>query len=71
MGDFVLGPVALDPRMAGAAASAPEVVLPTADAGPDRVVTFGENFELDGSASDAGPGRRIERYVWRRVPPIT
>jgi phage tail-like protein len=70
MGDFVLGPVALDPRMAGAAAGAPPAVLPTANAGPDRVATAGRSFDLDGSASRAGPGRSISHYVWRRMPPI-
>ena len=47
-GDFVLGPIALDPRVSGAAAAAPEVVLPTADAGRDFVARVGESFELNG-----------------------
>jgi hypothetical protein len=45
-------------------------MLPTANAGPDRLTTFGRSFELDGSASRAGPGRSITQYVWRRLPPI-
>ena len=69
-GDFVLGPVGLDPRMAGAAATAPAAMLPTANAGSDRVTTFGRSFELDGLASRASPGRSITQYVWRRLPPI-
>jgi hypothetical protein len=56
--------------MAGTAASAPATVLPTADAGPDRVVPFGRSFGLDGSASQAGPDRSIDRYVWRLLPPL-
>ena len=69
-GDFVLGPVGLDPRMAGAAAIAPAPMVPTANAGTDRVTPFGRSFELDGSASRAGPGRSITQYQWRRLPPI-
>jgi hypothetical protein len=67
-GDFVLGPIALDPRMSGAAAIAP-TVLPTANAGEDQVVLFNRTFGLDGSGSRAGPGRSISEYVWRRLPP--
>ena len=70
-GDFVLGPIALDPRVSGAAAAAPEAVLPTADAGRDFVVRVGESFELDGSASRAGAGRNITEYVWRQLPPLS
>jgi phage tail-like protein len=69
-GDFVLGPITLDPRLAGATAPGPEAVRPTADAGRDRVEPFGRSFGLDGSGSRAGPGRRIEQYVWRLLPPI-
>jgi len=45
-------------------------VRPTANAGKDRVASFGSSFELDGSGSRAGPGRSIGQYVWRRLPPI-
>jgi len=68
-GDFVLGPVALDPRLAGAAAPAPQDLAPIADAGPDLAVAAGESFELDGSGSSAAPGRRLTRYVWRQLEP--
>lgn len=71
MGDFVLGPLALDPRMSGAAAIAPLPQRPTADAGPDRVEMSGRSFVLDGSASRAAPGRSITQYVWRRLPPLS
>ena len=67
-GDFVLGPVGLDPRMAGAAAPSTTVRLPTANAGPDQVVVFGRSFELDGSGSSAGSGQSLREYIWRRLP---
>jgi phage tail-like protein len=70
-GDFVLGPVALDPRMSGAAATAPQTLLPTADAGRDFIATVGESFDLDGSASRAAPGRNITNYIWRQLPPLS
>jgi phage tail-like protein len=68
--DFVIGPVSLDPRMAGAAAPAPApaAVRPTADAGPDRSVPFGASFTLDGSGSRAAPGRSVNSFIWRRLP---
>jgi hypothetical protein len=68
-GDFVLGPVGLDPRGAGAATPSLGVRMPTANAGFDQVVIFGRSFELDGSGSSAGPGRQLREYIWRRLPP--
>jgi phage tail-like protein len=70
-GDFVLGPIALDPRVSGAAAVVPQIVLPTADAGRDFIATVGESFDLDGSASRAAPGRSITDYIWRQLPPLS
>lgn len=70
MGDYVLGRVTLDPRLAGDAAPAPSTP-PVANAGTDRVAPFGTSFTLDGSASRAAPNRRIEQYVWRRLPPLS
>ena len=66
--DFVLAPATLDPRLAGAAAPV-SAEPPVADAGPDFETPFGESFDLDGSGSRAAPGRRIDRYRWRRLPP--
>ena len=66
--DYVIGPSALDPRMAGAVGQAPGSP-PVADAGPDRTAVSGESFELDGSGSRAAPGRSIDLYRWRRLPP--
>lgn len=68
--DFVLGPVAVDPRMAGAAAPPPPLELPVADAGDDRRVPFGESFMLDGSGSRAAPARSLASFIWRRLPQI-
>lgn len=68
LGDYLIGPATLDPRLRGAAA-APPAPRPVADAGPDRTVNFGHSFELDGSASHAAAGREIANYVWRRLPP--
>ncbi|MBT9498376.1 MAG: phage tail protein, partial [Zoogloea sp.] len=68
--DFVLGPVAVDPRMAGAAAPPPPLELPVADAGDDRRVLFGESFMLDGSGSRAAPARSLASFIWRRLPQI-
>lgn len=69
--DFVLGPVALDPRMVGTAAPPPPpppAGRPVADAGEDRSVPFGESFMLDGSASRAAPARSLASFIWRRLP---
>lgn len=65
--DYVLGAASLDPRLSGKAAA--PVDSPVADAGPDRQVAWGESFVLDGSASHAAPGRCIDEYRWRLLPP--
>jgi len=65
--DFVIGPVSLDPRMAGTAAPAP-IAAPVADAGDDQIEAFGTSFDLDGSRSRAAPGRSLRSYIWRRLP---
>lgn len=67
-GDFVLGPLALDPRQAGGSAPRPSPP-PFADAGPSFATPGGQSFLLDGSRSSAGEGRRIDHYLWRRMPP--
>ncbi len=68
LGDFVMGPVTLDPRITGMAAPAPEAILPVADAGRDQVVPPGRSFDLDGSASRAAPGRSLQLFEWRQLP---
>lgn len=68
LGDYLIGPAALDPRMRGAATPSP-TPRPVADGGPDMTVDFGKSFELNGSASHAASGHKISNYVWRRLPP--
>lgn len=68
LGDYLIAPAALDPRLRGAAA-APPGPRPVAEAGADKAVDFGHSFELDASGSHAAPGREIAKYVWRRLPP--
>lgn len=67
--DFVIGPVSLDPRMAGAAAPPPGDP-PVAEAGDDRFEAFGKSFLLNGSGSHAAPGRSLSSYIWRRLPQL-
>jgi phage tail-like protein len=67
-GDLLLAPAALDPRTVGGRAP-PLPRRPVADAGEDLVVAGGESFRLDGSGSSADAGRRIEAFIWRRLPP--
>jgi phage tail-like protein len=68
--DYLIAPVALDPRMRGVASplASPR---PVADAGTSATVGFGHSFQLDASASRAAPGRSIVKYVWRRLPPAS
>ncbi|MBE0623298.1 MAG: phage tail protein [Burkholderiales bacterium] len=68
LGDYLIAPAALDPRLRGAAGS-PRIPPPLADAGPDMTAGFGQSFDLDGSASHAAAGHEIAKYVWRRLPP--
>jgi len=67
-GDYLVGPAVLDPRMRGAATPSP-ASRPIADAGEDTTESFGHSFELDGGASRAAEGRKLAKYVWRRLPP--
>jgi phage tail-like protein len=72
LGDFLIGPAALDPRLRGAAApppASPPAARPVANAGPDMTAAFSTSFNLDGSASRAAGGQDITNYVWRRLPP--
>ncbi len=71
MGDYVLGPISLDPRRTGGTAPMPSAPPPVANAGSDFTVQFGRSFNLDASGSSAAPGRRIEAYRWMRLPPAT
>lgn len=69
LGDFVLGLASLDPRASGATAPSAAPPRPIAEAGASQTVAVGESFDLDGSASSAGPGRSLTSYTWRRLPP--
>jgi len=66
-GDFLLGTACVDHRVAGAATPAPPPRPPIAEAGPPREVSMGDAVTLDGSGSRAPQGRRITRYIWRRI----
>jgi phage tail-like protein len=71
LGDYVLGPTSLDPRRSGAAGPPASSPPPLARAGPDFTAPFGQSFNLDASGSSAAPGRRIQGYIWTRLPPAT
>ncbi|MCX5851779.1 MAG: PKD domain-containing protein [Deltaproteobacteria bacterium] len=56
----------------GFTVTAPENVGPTANAGPDKTVTEGEQMTLDGSGS-TDPDDGIASYLWEQIggPPVT
>jgi hypothetical protein len=64
--DYLIAPVALDPRLRGVASPLPSA-RPVADAGAGATAGFGHSFQLDASASRAAPGRTLAKYVWRRL----
>ena len=70
--DFLLTPVALDPRLEGGTLRFTEVGTgmvnprPVARAGADLTVEAGESFTLDASGSAAPPDRTVEKYRWTR-----
>jgi phage tail-like protein len=64
--DYLIAPVALDPRLRGVASPLPSA-RPVADAGAGATAGFGHSFQLDASASRAAPGRTLTKYVWRRL----
>ena len=68
-GDFLIAPASLDPRTAGASPAAAWPPPVAVAAGPDGPVPFGDSFRLDGSGSEAAPGRHLVTYRWRRLPP--
>ncbi len=65
-GDYVMGPAVLDPRLEGIGSGRPDLPgrRPIARA-EDVTAPHGEPFTLDGSASEAAPGRRLVSYRWR------
>jgi len=70
LGDRIVQAASLDPRLAGSSAVPVSASPPTANAGPDATVAFNRSFDLDGRGSSAGPGRTLDRYVWRLLPPL-
>ncbi len=64
-GDYVMGPATLDPRLEGIGSGLPEVPgqKPIARA-KDARAEFGDAFTLDGSDSEAAPGRSLIAYRW-------
>ena len=70
MGDRVQQSVSLDPRLADNPARPLPANPPQANAGADATEAFGRSFALDGSGSSAGPGRSLDRYIWRLLPPL-
>lgn len=67
-GDYVMGPATLDPRLEGMGSGRPELPgrKPIARAG-DVTAEHGTDFTLDGSASEAAPGRTLTSYHWRFI----
>jgi phage tail-like protein len=65
-GDFLIGAVALDPRLAGAPAA---LAPPEAVARAEPLVSSGGSFVLDASGSRAAPGHHITEYRWRWLLP--
>ncbi len=70
MGDRVPQSASLDPRRLGSTAPPAAASPPIANAGADTTIAFNRSFDLDGRGSTAGPGRSLERYIWRLLPPI-
>lgn len=71
-GDYVMGPAVLDRRLDGFGSGRPDVpgAKPTARAS-DVLAPFGEDLTLDGSASEAAPGRSLSSYYWNFPKPET
>ena len=67
-GTLLLTPAALDPRTVGGRPPPPPRP-PIADAGDDLVVASGTSFRLDASGSRVDAPRRIDHFLWRRLPP--
>ena len=64
-GDYVMGPATLDPRLEGIGSGRPVTSgqLPVARA-DNVIVPFGQEFTVNGSASEAAEGRTLTAYHW-------
>jgi hypothetical protein len=64
-GDSITGPATLDPRLEGIGRGRPgqPPQRPVARAG-NLAAEYGADFTLDGSRSEAAPGRRLTSYHW-------
>ncbi len=64
-GDFISGPAALDPRLAGIGSGRPlPPARPPVAFAPDVTASFGADVNLDGAGSRAFDGRSIRTYNW-------
>lgn len=64
-GDYVMGPATLDPRLEGIGSGRPELPGQKPVARADDLNTgYGADFTLDGSGSEAAPGRTLTSYHW-------
>jgi len=67
-GDYVMGPATLDPRLEGiGSGKAALPAQPPVARAADVSTPFGADFSLDGSASEAAPGRSLSTYHWRFI----
>lgn len=62
-GDYITGPITLDPRLEGIA-TAPLATPPPMANAEDVTAGFGNDFTLDGSGSRAADGRQLTGYHW-------
>jgi hypothetical protein len=63
-----MGPATLDPRLEGIGGGRPELPgqKPVARA-DDLTSAYGADFTLDGSRSEAAPGRSLTSYYWKFI----
>jgi hypothetical protein len=70
MGDLLLHPPSLDPRLESGSYGQEQLEpqKPVAVIAPHEKIKFSDAFKLDGSNSHAGsPGRKIKRYIWTLI----
>ncbi|MDT4956094.1 MAG: hypothetical protein QOJ02_4232 [Acidobacteriota bacterium] len=70
MGDLLLHPPSLDPRLESGSYGQEQLEpqKPVAVIAPHEKIKFSDAFKLDGSNSHVGsPGRKIKRYIWTLI----